>query len=49
MPHEIMARLHDSGLTSGYHWTFWVAVLAVFAAVFFVAWRFWVARSRRRE
>ncbi len=48
MPHEIMDTMHDVGMPGSHHWLFWVIVVAGFALLLFLVWRFAI-RSKRSE
>ena len=48
MPHEIMNTIHETAAPGSYHWLFWAGVVAVFALLLFLLWRFAI-RGKRSE
>ena len=40
MPHDVMNTIHETGMSDGYHWLFWVVIIGVFALLVFLILRF---------
>lgn len=47
MPHDIMNSIHEAVMPGSHHLLFWAVVVAVFALLLFLLWKFGISRDKR--